>query len=296
MLSPKNFHDVPLAIEEHGPFDAHQVILSSARMSTRVNSQFVAASMTESFSVWSLGGEASQNLAIRNGSINISFNISLGHPSAPFPLPSVPPPQKPRHRGTAEKERGRQRAARHQTAKASAPPAPPVPVTDSVVNTPNPNPVTTSATPSAKTVATTDSVDYTVFNCDICEYVTSMKCGVLTHKGHKHKEEVHKEDENESLEISVVIEEREEDINYLLLANSTFDETETELVGNDPLRLKLQENGFAKIVISPDSPLPKLVLHPKLGIGKIPRLTKVQEKKCVEYTFEKGTFAIEIFP
>ena len=92
-----------------------------------------------------------------------------------------------------------------------------------------------------------------------------------------------------------MIEEREEDNNYLPLANSTFD-GETELVGNDPLRLELQENGLAKIVISPDSPPPTLVHHPKLGIGKIPRLTKVQEKKCVEYTFEKGTFAIEIFP
>ena len=297
MLSPKNFHDVPLASEEHGPFDAHQVILSSARMSTRVNSQFVAASMTEFFSVWSLGGEASLNLTTRNGSINMSFNISLGHPSAPFPLPSVPPPpQKPRHRGPAEKERGRQRAARHQAAKAAAPPAPPVPVTDSVVNTPNPNPVTVSVTsPSATAVTTTDSVDYTVFNCDICDYATSTKRGVLTHKGHKHKEELRKEDENESLEISIVIEEREEDNNHLPLANSTFD-GETELVGNDPLRLELQENGLAKIVISPDSPPPTLVLHPKLGIGKKPRLTKVQEKKCVEYTFEKGTFAIEIFP
>ena len=136
-------------------------------------------------------------------------------------------------------------------------------VTDSVVNTPNPNPVTVSVTsPSATTVTTTDSVDYTVFNCDICDYTTSTKRGVLTHKGHKHKEELRKEDENESLEISIVIEKkRGEDNNYLPLANSTFD-GETELVGNDPLRLELQENGLAKIVIFPDSPPPTLVLHP----------------------------------
>ena len=64
-----------------------------------------------------------------------------------------------------------------------------------------------------------------------------------------------------------MIEERGEDNTYLLLANSTFD-GESELVGNNPLRLELQENGLAKIVISPDSPPPTLVLHPKLGIGK----------------------------
>ena len=104
-------------------------------------------------------------------------------------------------------------------------------------------------------------MDYSVFNCDICDYTTTTKHGVLSHKGHKHKEELRKEDENESLKITVVIEEREED-NNLPLANSTFD-GETEFVGNDPLRLELQENGLAKIVISPDSPLPTSVLHPK---------------------------------
>ena len=95
--------------------------------------------MTEFFSVWSLGGEASLNLTTRNGNLNMLFNVSLGHPSAPFSLPSAASfPQKPQHRGPAEKERGRQRAARNQAAKAAAPAVFPAPTFASVVNTPTP--------------------------------------------------------------------------------------------------------------------------------------------------------------
>ena len=58
----------------------------------------------------------------------MSFNLSLGHPGASF-SPSSPTTSsaKPRHRGTAEKERGRQRAARHQALKVTAPVPTPVP-------------------------------------------------------------------------------------------------------------------------------------------------------------------------
>ena len=74
-------------------------------MSTRTNSQFVAASVTEFLSVWSLGGEASLNLTTRGGLATIKFNCTLEHPSAhhslpPSPPPSptpAPPPHRPRH-------------------------------------------------------------------------------------------------------------------------------------------------------------------------------------------------------
>ena len=61
-----------------------------------------------------------------------------------------------------------------------------------------------------------------------------MKHGVQTHKGHKHKEELRKKDENESLEVSIVNEEREEDYDSLPLANSTF-ASGTELVENESI-------------------------------------------------------------
>ena len=84
------------------------------------------ASVTEFISVWALGGEASLNLATRNGITNVAFNCHLGHPGAPHSLPPAPtpapppqsPPRQPRHRGQAEREKNRQRAAQHQAALA----------------------------------------------------------------------------------------------------------------------------------------------------------------------------------
>ena len=63
-----------------------------------------------------------------------------------------------------------------------------------------------------------------------------------------------------------------------------------------PVTLKLQDNGFAKVVVvSPDDPPPSKVLHPKLGIGTNPRYSKSQDKDFIMYSFEKGNFSIEIF-
>ena len=91
------------------------------KMSPNVNSKFVEASLAEFISVWRVGGEASLSLTTRGGNINMSFNLSLGHPGASF-LPSSPTSSssKPRHRGPAEKERSRQRAALHQASKVPA--------------------------------------------------------------------------------------------------------------------------------------------------------------------------------
>ena len=168
-------------------------------MNNRVNSHFVGASLTEFLSVWSLGGEASISLTTKGGNTDMSFNISLGNPGAPFPFShpspaSTPPPQKPRYRGPAEKDRGRQRAARYQAAKTSALPTSPISNPAAGVPASSPtnvaDPVTSSPTAS---IPTTDSVEspsviLPTFNCDICDFTTATERGVKTHKGHKHKE------------------------------------------------------------------------------------------------------------
>ena len=64
----------------------------------------------------------------------------------------------------------------------------------------------------------------------------------------------------------------------------------------DPVILELQDNGYAKIVSSPDEPSPTQVFHPKLGIGTAPRHSKFKVKNCFEYTFKKGMFHNELFP
>ena len=85
------------------------------------------ASVTEFLSVWALGGKASLNLMTNNGLTTVGFECTLGHPGAShsipafFPPPSPPtasPPSRPRHRGSAEREKNRLRAARHQATQA----------------------------------------------------------------------------------------------------------------------------------------------------------------------------------
>ena len=127
-------------------------------MADKINSNFVKSSLAEFISVWSVGGEASLSLNTKDGRLNMSFNLSLGHPGTSFtPSPETSSSAKPRHRGPVEKERGRQRAARHQASKATAPvPSPalasvPVPVVtlDPVfAPAPAPPPVTAPVTAS----------------------------------------------------------------------------------------------------------------------------------------------------
>ena len=136
-------------------------------MTTRDNSHFVIATLSEFLKVWDLGEDASLHLETTQGHVTMAFSCKLGLPSAPHPNPTVPPPPsakvKPHHRGPAQREKNRQRAALYQAAKVVQKPAAPAvtsslsaPTTVSVVNThpapitapvitPSPTPVTTSA-------------------------------------------------------------------------------------------------------------------------------------------------------
>ena len=79
----------------------------------------------------------------------------------------------------------------------------------------------------------------------------------------------------------------------LPLANSTINEEETVI---QPIILKMQENGLAKVELAaPHETPPAKVLHPKLGIGTSPEHAKFEDKNCIQYSFEKGKFLIEIF-
>ena len=197
-----------LVCEGNRPNDAHRVILSTVtlpKMSTRTNSQFVAASVTEFLAVWSLGGEATLNLTTRNGHAQVNFNCTLGHPCAPHSLPPsptpsptpAPPPHRPRHRGPTERERNRQRAARHQEAR-NAVPATSSPsalsVTGSVTAPSSSSPETgpadknSEATVSVTKTTVSEAVISTSFQCDKCDFISNSDHGVKVHKGTKHKE------------------------------------------------------------------------------------------------------------
>ena len=89
----------------------------------------MSASLAEFLSVWNQGGQASLNLSTNSGFIDISFNLRLGHPGALFSnSPSSTPSSRQRHCGPGQKERNRQRAARHQAAQAGEAPVPTEPV------------------------------------------------------------------------------------------------------------------------------------------------------------------------
>ena len=172
-------------------------------MSLRTNSQFLAASVTEFISVWAIGGDASLNLTTKGGFTTIGFNCTIGHPGAPHSLPPTsssassfpaPPPCRPRHRGPSEIEKNKQRAARHQAAKAAA--------TDSVSATVTPAPsvtapvITLTVTPpltldkgtqseSFLTEPVIDNLDST--KCDQCDFISKSSNGLRLHTRNKHR-------------------------------------------------------------------------------------------------------------
>ena len=153
-------------------------------MTTRSNSQFVVASVTEFLSVWANGGKASLNLSTSGGFTTVGFNCTLGHTGAPHsipafsPPPSPPtssPPRRPRHRGPVEREKNRLRAARHQeeqakkaasakaTSQVSSSPAAPAPSTDPVTAASSIVPLAAASSTVPVTAPTsTDSVTLTV--------------------------------------------------------------------------------------------------------------------------------------
>ena len=85
-------------------------------------------SVAEFLGIWAVRGEASLSLKTKGGVTTIAFHHTLsGHPEDPLHPPPAPAGSSPKrrrcHRGPARRERDRQRAARHQAAKAGAPPA-----------------------------------------------------------------------------------------------------------------------------------------------------------------------------
>ena len=200
-------------------------------MATRSNSQFLAASVTEFVTVWALGGNASLNLSTSGGITTVGFNCTLGHPSAPHILPPppssltpAPPPPKPRHRGPAEREKNRLRAARHQaaqtartTASASSASSENVPVTMlssspevptsgtssttdpvTIPNTQSPtvnsdpvSTVTVCSSTAASVMSISPESTVKVVNdllCDQCNFEGVSSIGLKIHKSRKHED------------------------------------------------------------------------------------------------------------
>ena len=275
-------------------------------MSIRTNSQFVAASLTEFLSVWSLGGEASLNLTTRDGLATVKFNCTLGHPCAIHSLPPSPtpsptparPPHRPRHRGPSERERNKQRAARHQEARTAAlASSSPSSGTGSVIDSPSPFPETGSAD---KRSGATDSVTKTTeseadtsiqFQCDKCNFTSNSDHGVKVHKGTKHKEtqqpeQFRAESLDHSLTLTPVKEPKEE---YSEETNSLKKEEE-------PVIFKMLDNGYAetKKIAHGETP-PARVYHPELGIGSKPRQTKWGDRVWIEYVFEVDNVEMEMY-
>jgi hypothetical protein len=168
-------------------------------MSSRSNSQFLGASVSEFINIWALGGDASLNLKTSGGLSTVSFNCTLGHPGAPH---SPPPPSSspvssskspslhPRHRGPAERERNRLRAAQHQAAKEVT--TAPVLTSATVANNAS---VASSPTHDASPEASTEedkpvsvSEDLTIqFKCDQCSYSNTTDKGLRQHIRMKHR-------------------------------------------------------------------------------------------------------------
>ena len=164
-------------------------------MTSRSNSQFVVASLTEFLSVWAHGGKASLNLSTSDGLTTVGFTCTLGHPGASHSIPAFSPPpspptsspfRQPRYRGPAEKEKNRVRAARHQAAQAeaaaSADPASPVIEIDPVSPVTVTSPVTSTSTSvpvisspvTAPVMSTTSSPSSKVssdeLSCNVCNF------------------------------------------------------------------------------------------------------------------------------
>ena len=182
-------------------------------MLSRTNSQFLTASVTEFISVWAIGGDASLNLTTKGGFTTIGFNCTIGVPGAHHSLPPTPPsapsfppppPRRPRHRGPAELERNKQRAARHQATKAAShrDMSCTTSVADSVSDTIAPTPVITApvitpaVTPrltsdkgtqseSFPTEPVMDNLDNT--KCDQCDFISKSSNGLKIHTRNRHR-------------------------------------------------------------------------------------------------------------
>ena len=182
-------------------------------MSSRSNSQFVVASVTEFLSVWAHGGKSSLNLSTSGGLTTVNFTCTLGHPGASHSIPAFSPPpspptsspsRRPRHRGPAQKEKHRLRAARHQAAQAeaaapaaqaspvtaTAPTSPSLPVilNNSKLNTVSTHVSSKHVTASVMSMSSLPSSKGSSdeLSCDICNFQGVSSNGLKIHKGRKH--------------------------------------------------------------------------------------------------------------
>ena len=132
---------------------------------TRDNSQFVIATLSEFMRVWDLGEDASLHLETSKGHVTMAFSCKLGPPSAPHPIPTFPPPPpatvKPHHRGPAQREKNRQRAALYQASKVVQSATAPV-VTSSLSTPTTASVVVTTSTSTSTTPPVTTSVPVVV--------------------------------------------------------------------------------------------------------------------------------------
>ena len=146
-------------------------------MTSKTTMNFLTASLGEFMTVWRMGGTSSLHLTTSQGHVDMGFNIRLGHPDSPFRSTSPPPylspyhPRRPRNRGSAQKDRDRLRAGRHQAAQSGPPSASltrstePVAPTDSV---PNQSTKTQEVTPGV-TFTSVSAPSVSTFKCDHCE-------------------------------------------------------------------------------------------------------------------------------
>ena len=135
-------------------------------MNSRVNSQFVIATLAEFVRVWDLGEDASLHLETTKGHATMAFTCKLGPPSAPHPNPTFPPPTPPpwprHHRGPAQREKNRRRAASYQASKRAAATAVTSPTT-----LPTTASVVTSSTPTITSIVSTPSITAPVITSSV---------------------------------------------------------------------------------------------------------------------------------
>ena len=173
----------------------------SATNMSRSNSQFLGATVHEFMQIWALNGDAILNLTTSGGTVNLDFKCSLGQPGAPHSpppsAPSSPPPPAPRrpcHRGPAEREKNRLRAARHQAAWAKTA-APVSPVESSVaasltVNDSSESPTAPVAPEKTAAVSGTEEGESGCspdFKCEQCDYTNNTVNGLGQHVRMKHR-------------------------------------------------------------------------------------------------------------
>ena len=171
------------------------------------NYNFVQASLAEFLNVWSIGGDASLNLTTTGGRVNMAFNVSLGNPGSAFSSPSSSV-RRQRHRGQADKEKSRQRAAARQAAAAKAVTEPETaadhqetlkratspPMTASLPSPPAQGikpPFSMATTWTTVPVMTPTFASVTArsekgFNCDQCTAVLTNEEGLKIHKANTH--------------------------------------------------------------------------------------------------------------